>query len=301
MKDLLLAASLGAATLGIAAALGAAAREEEATPPVFLNHFFVVIDAESYRALQDSSFVTEVWAPFEKRTTARNDQTYTGIYWYGRRTYFEVFEPGAQGGPGASGVAFSVDKSGGSAAVKAAWTLSRGGVDSALVTRKTETDEVPWFDMTASRGAAGEGLRVWLMEYHKDFLARWYPDRTTARGISRGEVLDRYAAKIGHAGQRETALLRDVTELTMRLDAQEKEKLVQHLKPVGWTVSERGSETVLEGPEGVRLRVAPPEGATRGITEGVFSLQRKVAARSETFGQVRFEMEDLRARLRFAR
>jgi hypothetical protein len=54
----------------------------------------------------------------------------------------------------------------------------RGPVSGSLVTRKTETAAVPWFEMTA----AGEipGLRVWLMEYHRDFLARWYPGLTRA-------------------------------------------------------------------------------------------------------------------------
>jgi hypothetical protein len=284
--------------LGLAL-LGAGAGGGASLPPVFLNHFFVVIDAPAYAALQASRFATGEWAPFEKRTTARNDQTYTGIYWYGRRTYFEVFEPGAQGAPGVGGIAFSVDEAGGSAAVKAAWTASLGGAQTMLVTRRTDADEVPWFDLTASAAAEGR-LRVWLMEYHRDFLARWYGDLTPARGITRAEVLDRYVAKIGRAPERETALFGDVTELKLDLDAREKEALVKHLKPLGWSVRQEGGATILAGPEGVRLEITTATAARRGVREAVFFLQRKVEPRQERFGSVTFELEGERARIRFA-
>ena len=165
------------AAIAIAAVLSAlalaATLRGQTIPPVFLNHFFVVVDAVSYRALQESSYMTGAFAPFEIRTTARNDQTYTGAYWYGRRTYFEAFEPDAQGPLGASGLAFGVDGKGESAVVKAAWAAAFGGADSGTVTRKTENGEPAWFQMTYAKAQAG--LRVWLMEYDLDFLARWYP------------------------------------------------------------------------------------------------------------------------------
>ena len=100
-----------------ACAVGAA----DTGPTVFLNHFYVVVDAETYAAAQASPFLTGEFAPFEKRTTARNDRSYTGIYWYGRRTYFELFEPGTQGPAGASGLALGVEEPGATEAVKKAW------------------------------------------------------------------------------------------------------------------------------------------------------------------------------------
>jgi hypothetical protein len=78
-------------------------------PTAFLNHFFVVVDTATYRALQDSAFVTGAFAPFEKRTTSRNDQTYTGIYWYGRHTYFSL-QARRPGAVGTSGLAFGVER-----------------------------------------------------------------------------------------------------------------------------------------------------------------------------------------------
>ena len=158
-------------------------------PTVFLNHFYVVVDAETAAAVQASEFVTGEFAPFERRTTQRNDTSYTGVYWYGRRTYFELFEPGAQGPLGTSGLALGVEERGASAAVKLAWAAAPGAAAGGPVTRKTEADEVPWFEMTYAPEIPG--LRVWLMEYHRDFLARWHPALTPARSIARADVLDR--------------------------------------------------------------------------------------------------------------
>jgi hypothetical protein len=279
--------------------LAALGSPSEPPPPVYLNHFYAVIDPASYRALRESAFVTGELAPFEARTTARNDQTYTGIYWYGRRTYFEVFQPDQERLLGGAGIAFSVDEPGGTAVVKAAWAAAFGGAETGLVTRKTEDAEPPWFEMTYAKASSGS-LRIWLMEYHRDFLARWYPDLTPARGVTRAEVLDRYVAKIGRAAQRETALLKDVTRLELALDPGETETLRKHLVAVGWSARAETDAAVFEGPEGVSLRVVPASGARRGIVEARFSLQGKAAPRTERLGATVLTVVADEARLRFA-
>ncbi len=296
-RTLLAAASLSA--LILFARPGAAVAP---MPAVFLNHFFVVISQESYAAILTDPYLTTTFAPFEKRTTARNDQTYTGAYWYGRKTYFEVFEPPAQGPLGTSGVAFSVDGVGESAAVKAAWTDSLGAAETSPVTRRTETAEAAWFHITAARGF-GSGLRLWLMEYHKDFLASWYPQLTPARGTTRAEALDRYVAKIGRSGDREAAVLRDVTRLTLALDETSRDRLRSHVFPVGWRMSRSsGGEppVVFTGPDGIVLEVVKAADARHGIIEARFSVQGAPRPHAATLGQVRLEVEPTSARMRFA-
>jgi hypothetical protein len=283
---------------GLIALLASGAASPSQSPPVFLNHFYAVIDSASYRALEESAFVTGELAPFEKRTTTRNDQTYTGIYWYGRRTYFEVFEPESQGPVGACGIALGVDAPGGGALVKALWAASFGGADTGLVTRKTEDAEPPWFEMTYAKAPSG-AVRLFLMEYHRDFLARWYSDLTPARGVTRAEVLDRYVAKIGRSAQRETALVRDVTGLVIALAPADRELVHKHLVPVGWSLRAEKDATVFEGPEGVSLRVIETTPGRRGILEATFSLQRKASPRTETFGSTVLTVEPERASLRF--
>ena len=298
--------TLHCAVLFLAAVIGGLLSDAEpassqaTTPTVFLNHFFVVIDSKSYEAMQADPFLTTGFAPWEKRTTIRNDETYTGVYWYGRNTYFEVFEPPAQGPVGASGLALGVDGEGESAAVKERWSASLGGAQTFPVTRRTETAEPVWFHMTAGGSAQGL-LRVWLMEYDREFLARWHENLTPARGKRRAEVLDRYVAKIGKSADRETAVLGDVTRLVMALDESDLGLLAKHLTPVGWVVTERSPKerTTFRGPGGVLIEVVPQAGDQRGIIEAEFSVQGQPKPRSTLLGSVRLTIEPSRARLRF--
>jgi hypothetical protein len=274
---------------------------------LLLNHFFVVTDPGTCSAMRSASFLSQEFAPFEQRTTARNDTTYTGIYFYGRHTYFELFEPGSQGPLGTSGIAFGVETPGASSGVRAAWEKALGGAETTHVTRRTETDEVPWFQMTYAAGLRDPatpngppGLRTWLMEYEPDFLARWYPDLTPARSIVRSDVLDRYVARIGQSVLRDDFLLKDVVGLTLALPEAQRDPLVHLLKASGYTAREKKGGTVLEGPE-VTLKLVSGAGPQRGVVEVEFSLQRRVGKRQEQFGLAALVLEGERALLRFGR
>lgn len=54
--------------------------------PVFLNHFYVVLDSRGRYVF------TKAFCPNETRTAVRADATYTGLYFYGIHTYSEVFD-----------------------------------------------------------------------------------------------------------------------------------------------------------------------------------------------------------------
>ena len=272
---------------------------------LLLNHFFVVTDPVTYSEMQASTYLTREFAPFEKRTTARNDTTYTGIYFYGRNTYFELFEPGAQGALGTSGVAFGVETPGGSAGVRAAWDKALGGATTTRVTRRTEKDEVPWFLMTYAEGGrpapapnGPPGLSSWLMEYEPDFLARWYPDLTSARSIARSDVLDRYVTKIGQAVLRNDFLMKDVVGLTLALPDAQREPLLKQLAASGYRARAKKGMTVVEGPE-VTLRFVPVTGTRHGVIEVELALQRPVGKSEERFGKAVLALEGERAFLRF--
>ncbi len=263
--------------------------------PVFLNHFFVVVSAATYEAARKDAFLTSEFAPFEARTTVRNDTSYTGSYWYGRHTYFELFEPGSQGPEGASGLALGVEQPGASAGVRQRWQEALGSAGSGPVTRKTETGEVPWFEM--SYASAIPGLRVFLMEYDKHFLARWYGELTPARGIARADVLDRYVARIGRASQREQALLGDVTGLEIAMAPADRETLVRQLRAVAWIARDAGDAVVCTGPESERLRLVPPREGRTGVLAADFSLQRAFEASVHRVGGAELWLEGTKARL----
>jgi len=272
---------------------------------LLLNHFFMVTDPVTYSEMQASTYLTREFAPFEKRTTARNDTTYTGIYFYGRSTYFELFEPGAQGSLGTSGIAFGVETPGGSAGIRTAWDKALGGATTTRITRRTEKDEVPWFQMTYAEGGRPahppNGPPVfssWLMEYEPDFLARWYPDLTPARSIARSDVLDRYVTKIGQAVLRNDFLMKDVVGLTLALPDAQRDPLLRQLAASGYTARARKGITIVQGPE-VALRFVPVTGARRGVIEVEFALQRPVGKSEERFGKAVLALDGERAFLRF--
>jgi len=262
---------------------------------VTLNHFYVVVDAPTYEAARTSAFLTGQFAPFEARTTVRNDKSYTGIYWYGRRTYFELFEPGEQGPAGASGLALGVEEPGASSLVRQHWEDALGSAGGGLVTRKTETEEVPWFEMTYGREIPG--LRIFMLEYHRDFLARWYGTLTPARSITRADVLDRYVAKIGQSQRRKPALLKDVVGLTVALAQAEREALVRQLRAVAWIAQDEANAVVCTGPESERLRLIAPADGRTGIVEVDFSLQYAVATATHRVGSAELRLEGRSARL----
>ena len=120
---------------------------------VYLNHFFVTIDAESYKAIESSPFLRDEFAPFEQRTTVRQDTSYTGIYFCGAHTYFEFFEAGSGLGrmTGASGVAFGVEAAGTSQRLKPRLEAALGvPVAVRPITRRTGDRDADWFYMTAA-------------------------------------------------------------------------------------------------------------------------------------------------------
>ncbi|MFN7921405.1 MAG: DUF5829 family protein [Bryobacteraceae bacterium] len=249
-----------------------------AAAPVFLNHFFLTLDAPTFRAIRDSAWMQREWAPFEQRTTRRNDTSYTGIYFYGRNTYFEFFQEGeAEGKPaGACGVAFGVEQPGAAKALAKQFPVQRD------ITRKTETVEPVWFASGEREGAGRtDFFRTWVMEYHADFLKTWYPDLApaNANSLRRRNVLDRYVAKIGQAPRRAEFLMKDITAIDLELPPAEQRTFLALVETLGYQVSGE----VATGPEirlAVRAAIKPA-----GIRAVSFSLQRSVTQESvQRFG-----------------
>jgi hypothetical protein len=252
--------------------------------PVYLNHFYLTLVPESYKAVKESSWLKQDFAPFEERTTARNDTSYTGIYFYGRNTYFEFFEAGAASGRlrGDSAVAFGVEETGALANMRKILPMQN------TVTRRTPTGEPAWFHMGASfLGAPGTRFRTWVMEYHRDFLAQWYPelDPKDVSSLVRRNVLDRYVQKIGQSAMRDRALLKDVTSIEIALDEATRKVFVAMLQGFGYEV--QGS--TVKGPD-ISIRLIALNGSDPGIRKVTFSLQHGVTAH-KVFGSSELDLK----------
>lgn len=252
--------------------------------PIYLNHFFLTVDSQTYSDIKASDFLKEEFATFEQRTTVRADATYTGVYFYGTRTYFEFFEAAkASGRPeGATGIASGIEVRGGSDLLKRRLDGVAGiSAAKSLITRKTEIGEVPWFySVGGTFRDLTRILSTWTMEYHENFLDNWHSQLPpSTRGITREEILDRYVAKAG--GDRGRKILDDVIEIELALDGDDSTRFVKEREAFGYRLSGGAEQTVCEGPE-VKYIVRSREPDALGITSVTMSLRRDKPGR-ETY------------------
>jgi len=251
---------------------------KENMTPVYLNHFFLTLDPQTYKEIWDSPFLKDEFATFEQRTTVRADMTYTGIYFYGTRTYFEFFEAGKSSGraEGASGIASGIEAPGGSDQLKERLeSLLKIKAGKTTITRKMNDKEIPWFHSVGGNFADRTPmLQTWTMEYHKDFLNDWYPDLSPkTRGITRREILERYTAKLGDNEKRKQKYIDDVIEMRLALDEKGRSQFVKEREAFGYKITSDASQTICEGPE-IKYIVTKQTPESVGITAIKLSLRK---------------------------
>ena len=171
--------------------------------PVFLNHFFTVLDTETYQAIKASGFMANEFAPNEYRRTVRGDRSYAGIYFYGTNTYFEFFDAASRG-PGSLGfsmLAFGVDQPGELRSLQSA-LADTYPLTERKISRDYNDSQIAWFDQASPSTVTATtslGYGAWIMEYDPTFLSVWNPGASSGSGISRSAVLARYVSVLQDA------------------------------------------------------------------------------------------------------
>lgn len=250
--------------------------EQEEAPllfPVPLNHFFVVVDSETYAAIESSPFLRTEFAPFEQRTTARSDRTYSGLYFYGTHTYFEFFDVAAEPGRrlGDSGIAFGVDEPG-AVPILQTRLAAHFPVQQGVITRQLGERQIPWFlSLGLAELPRGAAVNPWIMEYDPHFLAEWHPEADDSQGISREQILRRYAAVLPDAPAR--PYLQDVTGLTLAVEPPAASLLTSLCRLLGYHARSEGEATLLDGPD-LLLRLVPESSSERGIRQVALRVRR---------------------------
>lgn len=237
--------------------------------PAGLNHFYATVDAETYAAIEASPFLREQFAPFEKRTTVRNDSTYSGLYFYGLGTYFEFFEEGqGERKTGDAGVALGVEEAGGSDTLRAQWNGVRPAVIT-MVTRQVDGVATNWFRMTSFEetraNSAVPGLRLFSMEYAPTFLEAW--GAGPKGSIRMTDVLGAYCEKLGLSEVRKNAKLANVARVEIAGPAEGLQLRARQLELAGWKVTKkRGGMWECVGPNAtVMFRPAPVPQSVRRV------------------------------------
>ncbi len=273
--------------------------ERGATASCSLNHFYAVVDSATYRAMEGDAFLRRAFAPNERRTTVRTDQTYTGLYFYGVNTYFEVFDVADSGGRavGDYGLAFGVDEVGGISAL-----CKRVGPDLGsepeLITRLYEGQQLPWFFMASlTHFPLGSAHSSWVMEYHPDFLSRWHPRSLSHAGVRRREILARYRDVLGERVV--DPILVNVIGLTIAANLATRQHLASFCSAAGYGVETAGTSIDLHGPDLV-VHLLPSNGTAEGIGQVEMRTQREPSNVSEQhFGRSTLRFTPGRATLIF--
>ncbi len=246
-------------------------------PPVYLNHVYLVLDTETFRAADASEYLRTEFAPFERRTTKSGDDSWTGLYYYGESTYFEFLsaDPARNRPVGQSGVAFGIEEGGGSGPVREALDgLGLGPARTLERPRETAGKMVPWFKMTGFE-PKDPILVSWVMEYSPSFLKDWHPElRPGLSGITRKAVLERYQAKAALTVPPKDPLLKNVTAFRLALESGRAAAFGKELAALGFRREAKDTGVSWLGPD-VRIDVVVGTSGAQGIAAIEMALTRK--------------------------
>ncbi len=267
----------------------AEAWRERRPAPVFLNHLYVVVDRETYDALAGSDLLRETIAVSEERTTKRADLSYTGLYFYGGRTYFEFLAPQAAAGlvEGGTGIAFGLETEGSIDGFASRLEERKVKTQLAPITRELEGAQVPWFRILGVEMPPSP-LNVFAMEYEPRFLASWHASLPPAgAATTRAAVLERYAAALGRSELRASAPFGDVREVRLALADAQRERLLAVCEAAGFEIEAGEASWTCFGPQ-FRLAIERSE-KSGGVTGFELALRKGYTHEPLRLGRVTIE------------
>ena len=250
---------------------------EDRKVTVFLNHFYLTVDHETYADIEKSDFLKHEFAPFEQRHTVRKDSSYTGTYFYGINTYFEFFDSSQEARKvGDSGIAFGVEEAGANALLAKRLSTKRREV----VTRGIDGKQIPWFDMLVYDHLREPEARFnsWVMEYHPQFLANWHAGVDNS-GLSRAAFLRRYVSVLKDVPQH--PLLEDVTSITIALEPDMARQFDEQRRAFGKLAFDVKVVPAKEGIAGIQRVTFHTSGAPAGQKEFRFGAKSVLRFDSE--------------------
>lgn len=240
---------------------------------VFLNHFYLTLDSPTYDAIVQCNFLRNQFAPNEIRTTHRTDRSYTGLYFYGEKTYFEFFDVTTETSRkvGDSAIAFGLEQEGETTLLQERWIDSKR----LTITRPTKEIQVNWFEMLIPAGFSLESpIAIWTMEYSPTFLQKWNSQDATdelskAEWMARKTVLSRYKSLIPPI---ENPVLRNVIGLTLWANSTVYEAFKKFAEDFGYSKNATETGFSFTDSDEVTYHIHLSNSDLYGITEVVFEV-----------------------------
>jgi hypothetical protein len=240
---------------------------------VLLNHFYLTLDAPTYDAIVQCDFLRNQFAPNEIRTTHRTDRSYTGLYFYGEKTYYEFFDVTTETNrkAGDSAVAFGLEQEGETTLLQERWIDS----NRLTITRPTEGSQVNWFEMLIPAGFSLESpVAIWTMEYVPTFLQEWQPQATT-KALSKAELMARKTVLACYKSlilPVENPVLRNVIGLTLWVDSTVFTAFEKFTEDFGYSKNATEAGFSFTDAEEVTYQINLSNSDLYGITEVVFEV-----------------------------
>lgn len=211
---------------------------------VGLNHFYVVLDEETFAAVRDSEWLKTQFASVDtglpKFSPPQADSQ--RLYIRGKTTYVELLGPRNPFNEriGKIGLALGVDALPLLDAVRDAWSASLGTTaDRYNVEWKKSTPARPWYEVIQHRSTSDNpDLVLWASAYRPEFLAWLYPHRSAPD--NRGSRPDFLAPLF-----RPERLFQDVTALTIAVPEELRQQIARQLQAVGYRRAEQGERLEL--------------------------------------------------------
>jgi uncharacterized protein DUF5829 len=263
-------------------------------PAVFLSHFYVDLDKDTYHALQESPQVLS-FADQELAHKTDGNSEYTGFYIRGRHTYMEFFGDPVPDGDrmGNVGLGLWVERTGAVAAINQRLRKAFGDqAKTASTTYPIGSETLPWYTATyVDENRSDDVLSVWIAETAPGYLAARHPGSPVAEPLSREQYLS-WDFKPG-------LIFDDVIGLNLELSKQEATLLAKELTIVGWrVVYAAGGGYTATGPDvTVTVKLAKARG---GLREVALRLRRTVPRQHFKIGSATLELDGARGRLIFA-
>lgn len=238
----------GAAVL--AAALFAGLTPAVAAPPVYFTHIFLDVRPATYRAIQNSKFLSGPFAHAEAHSVPATKTTpgWSGFYVFGKHTYLEFFGASATQPLGASAMGFQIDRRADLAAIgqqiKAA---TKAPVVTSTQTRPIDGKVVNWFDsISADYGKNDNALTgSWVMAVYPDYVRRMKPSiEPHGDGVTTEE---NEFHSYGPDGDKK--LFRDVLSVELELPEAEIERVSREFAAYGYRATKNGSASTFNGPD----------------------------------------------------
>jgi hypothetical protein len=242
----ILTAALAALTLAAASARA---------DPVYFNHAVVVLDTDTWAALESTPFLKDRFAAANAHSTTGDGGAahWSGFYLYGRSTYLELMR---------AGDADSVGKAAAGSTFLGMWIDRREALPAfveplskalgAPVPIKTRSfrlgdQDIDWFQYTdlPESKAAPDGDDTWLMSPYADFLARAHPKEAPAAALA--DPLTRASNNLWKYDNKR--LFRDVVAIRITAPEVETSRMAAELGAYGEKVSTRGRVTTVVTPE----------------------------------------------------